>query len=272
MEMKRIILIVITLLSTICIISCLPRKENKDTDNIGERVVLKTDMGEVTIILYPETPKHSQNFLNLVRSGFYDGISFHRVIANFMIQTGDPSTRGFSHELDSVYTIEPEFDNENFHRFGAVAAAREDDSVNPGKLSSGTLFYIVVGQKFSANELDEITSVRNERKKRELFNMLVMEKANMIIDDGGNPDFGTIQGEIQKIFPAIWDTFPKFSMSEHQKSAYIEYGGAPHLDGDYTVFGEVIEGMDVVVKISEMSTNRFDVPIDDIRIKKAFIE
>lgn len=189
----------------------------------GTTVRMVTTQGEIVIRLYNETPMHRDNFVKLVSDGFYDGLLFHRVIERFMIQGGDPasrdadpSTRLGEGSLD--YKVPAEFRRELFHKRGALCAARLGDDVNPKKESSACQFYIVQGQKFRPEQLDEI-----ERR------------------------FGK-----------------KFS--PEQRKAYTTIGGAPHLDGDYTVFGEVVKGMEVVDKIASLPKDEFDRPKEDVRI------
>src|SRR4030042_103457 len=169
-------------------------------------VLIKTPSGEIKIKLYDNSPIHRDNFIKLVKSCFYDGISFHRVIKDFMIQAGDPLTRtGLTKEqLDTLntYTIPAEFRKEYFHKKGALAAARQGNDVNPEMRSSGTQFYIVQGKKYSDDELI---------------------------------------------------------------NSYLNAGGTPRLDGTYTVFGEVIEGLETVDAIASVQTNQADKPLNDVK-------
>ena len=190
------------------------------------KVLFKTSMGDITIALYDNTPQHRDNFIKLVNDNFYKDILFHRIIQGFMIQTGDPESKGApaGKQLGAGgpgYTIPAEFRKENFHKRGAVAAARQGDQVNPTKASSGSQFYIVDGRKFSENEMAGISY-----------------------------QYGK-------------------SFTDEQRRIYINEGGAPFLDGDYTVFGEVVKGMDVVDKIAAAQKDRFDRPVKDIKIISA---
>lgn len=202
-------------------------------DTTRQEVLLETSMGNIRVVLYNETPRHRDNFLKLVDEGFYDGNLWHRVIFNFMIQTGDSTTRhaqpGETVGLHSPdYTIPAEIVYPKyFHKRGALAAAREGDGENPERASSASQFYIVYGTTYSSIALDRI----QER----------IEKATE----------GTV------------------TMTEEIRDYYRKYGGAPHLDGQYTVFGEVVEGMDVVRKIEMVSTDDYARPVDDVRIVKA---
>lgn len=198
-------------------------------------VLLETTKGNIRIALFNETPQHRDNFLKLNRMHVYDSLLFHRVIADFMIQSGDinskyakPGQRLGNGELD--YTLEPEFRLPGlFHRRGAVAAAREPDNVNPEQRSGACQFYIVWGQTCNDRMLDRI--------QEHLDSMT--------------------NGSV-KLTPEMVD-------------AYKTLGGAPHLDGQYTVFGEVLEGLDVVDSIQQMATDRYDRPYKDVRILRTAI-
>lgn len=187
------------------------------------KVRIETPYGDMVVKLYDETPKHRDNFVKLVKEGFYDGLLFHRVIGNFMIQGGDPDSKGAPANRmlgmgDVGYTIPAEFVKGLYHKKGALAAARQGDAVNPAKASSGCQFYIVQGQVYP----------------QEMFAMF--ESRGLTLND-------------------------------EQKQLYSTVGGTPHLDGDYTVFGEVIEGLDVIDKIAAVQTNGADRPVEDIWMK-----
>ena len=196
-------------------------------------VLLKTSKGDIRIALYDETPLHRDNFIKLVNEGFYDGLLFHRVIYNFMIQAGDSASRNarpgqMLGDSPEGYKIPAEIHYPQlFHKRGAVAAARESDSVNPEKASSASQFYIVYGRRFNDTMLD------NEQRK------LDRQTDGMI-----------------KMTPTVRET-------------YKNTGGTPHLDGQYTVFGEVIEGLEVVKEIDWADTDENARPKEDIRIIKA---
>ncbi len=189
----------------------------------GPLVVIHTDLGDITVRLYNETPIHRDNFLKLVKEGFYDSLLFHRVIPQFMIQGGDPNSRHAKPNQmlgtgGPGYTLPAEIKPGLFHKRGALAAARMGDQVNPQRRSSGSQFYIVTGRKFTDAELDQI-----EQR------------------------MGT-----------------KFT--PEQRRIYTTEGGAPFLDGAYTVFGEVVEGIEVAEQIAAQPRNRFDRPLKDIRM------
>jgi cyclophilin family peptidyl-prolyl cis-trans isomerase len=234
--------------------------------------LIKTTLGDIKLILYDDTPFHRDNFIKLINMEFYDGVSFHRVIKDFMIQAGDPSTRtGFTREqLDSLdsYTIPAEFRREHFHKKGALAAARQGNDINPEMSSSGTQFYIVQGKKYEDTELQNVESGINNNIKQILFSKFIKETADSIRLSGITLQDSEIQ-EIasMKMFDYL-TTNADFKFSAEQIETYINTGGVPRLDGTYTVFGEVIEGIDVVDRIADVRTNQADKPLNDIRIIK----
>ena len=200
----------------------------------GQRaeVLLETTAGNIRIALYNETPKHRDNFLKLVGMHVYDSLLFHRVIKDFMIQTGDPSTR----PPELKYPNTPKVNDQNvpaefrfpqlFHKKGAVAAAREGDDTNPERMSSATQFYIVVGKRRTEWELDHIQNRISEATNGEIV------------------------------------------LTPEVRAEYGRVGGTPHLDGQYTVFGEVLSGMEVVEAIQIAETDEANKPLEDIRVMK----
>ncbi len=194
-------------------------------------VLMQTTMGDVRLELCDETPQHRDNFVKLVSEGYFDGVLFHRVIENFMIQGGDPDSRTaqpgqFLGDGGPDYTIPAEFRYPAlFHKRGALAAAREGDAVNPEMASSGSQFYIVWGKVFTDEELDKMQERIHNRVQ--------------------------FEGEVRE--------------------AYKTLGGTPHLDGAYTVFGYVTEGLEVVEAIQKVATDENDRPTEDVRIISATI-
>ena len=198
-------------------------------------VLLETTEGNIRIALYEETPKHRDNFLKLIRMHVYDSLLFHRVIKDFMIQSGDTNSKNAKSGQrlgtgDFDYTIEPEFRlPQIFHRRGCVAMAREPDVVNPDKCSSACQFYIVWGKRFSSAEIEH-----------------TQERLDTVT-----------QGRVK--------------LTPEMIKVYKSVGGTPHLDGQYTVFGEVTEGLDVVERIQKAETDDYDRPFEDIRILRATV-
>lgn len=205
-------------------------------DSLRHEVLICTTHGDIRIQLYNETPLHRDNFMQKVESGFYNGLLFHRVIRDFMIQGGDPASRNalpgeeLGENPDSC-TIEAEIRYpEIFHRRGVVAAAREGDEVNPDRRSSCGQFYIVCGRRFNDEQLDQVQERLDKRTNGSVV------------------------------------------LTDEAREVYKKYGGTPHLDGQYTVFGEVIEGMDVVLAVSYLDTDSNDRPFRNVRILFAMVE
>lgn len=201
-------------------------------------VTLQTTKGKIVLALYNQTPLHRDNFLRLINEGFYDGLLFHRIIQQFMIQSGNEGSRNVP---ASEYHSAKASDSERipaeirypelFHRRGVLAAAREGDEVNPQRASSNSEFYIVWGKYFSPRDMREMQEKVNERE----------------------------------------DSTARVTFTQEIIDAYEIDGGTPHLDGNYTVFGEVIKGLDVVGNIQDVKTDSLDRPIKDVRIKKAWV-
>ena len=229
--MKQILLFLLLLLTTPTFaLSSSTASLNQDIE-----IEFKTTMGDFRVRLFSDTPIHSQHFAQLVREGYYDGLLFHRVIRNFMIQAGDSTSRTAKPnqplgEADRNYTLAPEFRTPlHYHHRGALAAARESDDVNPERRSSATQFYVVWGKRWTPNEL---ANVREHVDAETGANGLITD--NMALD-------------------------------------YYTRGGSPHLDGQYTVFGEVSSGLEIIDKIQKVNTDRNDRPRVDVRILSARI-
>ena len=259
---KRVLFLNILLL----LVSCsAPGGNNENTT-----ILFKTTLGDIKIKLYDATPLHRDNFIKLVKAGFYNGISFHRVIRDFMIQAGDPLTKPSSEkgpaDTLNTYTIPAEINNLYFHKKGALAAARQGNDVNPEMRSSGTQFYIVQGVKFTDDELDLAEKRINTNIKQALFNRLIRQTSDSVSVSGKTITDGEIQ-EIASVKMFQYLTSSKdYIISDEHRSTYKSIGGTPRLDGTYTVFGEVIEGLEVVDKIAAVPTDSHDKPLSDIKI------
>ncbi len=256
-----------------------PAAKKETTNKKMTKVKLETSLGNIVVELYNETPQHRDNFIKLVKEGYYDGVLFHRVIKDFMIQTGDGNSKTATAETtlgegDPGYTIEAEFVYPKyFHKRGALAAARTGDQVNPERRSSGSQFYIVTGRVMSSDELNMMSKRMADAKKQDIFRRLVMEnqdKIRQLQESNDNDAIQALQNEFIKQTEAEATQY-NTKMTDEQIEAYTTIGGTPHLDGQYTVFGEVIEGMDVVDKIQNVTTGRMDRPTVDIKIIKATI-
>ena len=242
-------------------------------------VKFETNVGDFTVALYNETPKHKENFIKLVKEGMYDSTLFHRVIKQFMVQAGDPKSKNASDTAtlgagDVGYTIPAEFNNELFHKKGALAAARQGDEVNPEKASSGCQFYIVTGRKFTEPKLLDMENQINEQREENIFNSLAqkhMKETYKMRKAGDNEGLLELQDTLESQASAMAMEEEPFKFTKKQIDAYTTIGGTPHLDGAYTVFGEVIEGMDTIENIENSKTGRADRPTNDIRILKATV-
>lgn len=259
------------------IVSC--KSAPKDDDNMT-KVKIETSKGDIIVKLYDDTPKHKANFLKLVKDGTYEGTLFHRVINNFMIQAGDPNSKTATKDQqlgdgDVGYTIPAEFVYpKRFHKRGALAAARQGDQVNPKKESSGCQFYIVTGNVYNDSTLVNFEKRKNYNVLEAPFRQLAMQHINEIRDMQKRNDTKALQDLEDKLLALAREQVkdvPEFKFTEEQIKAYTTVGGTPHLDGDYTVFGEVVEGMDVVDEIQQVATNPSDRPVDDVVIKKMTI-
>ncbi len=229
--------------ATLCLIimalaSVSARAEGDKGDVMVEMV---TDEGSMTLRLFGDTPLHRDNFVKLVNEGYYDGLLFHRVINDFMVQTGDPGSRDAKPgkrlgDGSPDYTIEAEIRLPgHFHRRGAIAAARKSDNVNPQQRSDGSQFYIVTGRRFTSGELDrmEMDLIRRQRES-------------------------IAAGRLPADTP--------LGFSREQIEAYTTAGGTPHLDASYTVFGQVEKGFDVIQRIQTAECDTYDRPVKNIRI------
>jgi len=223
---------VVALLSSLIVFSAAAQKDSTIKKKDRKRdVLMQTTMGDIVIRLSDSTPLHRDNFLKLVKVGFYDSLLFHRVIKNFMIQGGDPNSKRAEAgkplgDGSPGYTVPAEFRKTLFHKKGALAAARMGDNVNPTKASSGSQFYIAQGKVFTDAGLDSVETFRLNGRK----------------------------------IPA------------EQREVYKTIGGTPHLDQGYTVYGEVVKGLDVLDNIAAVQTSRGqdrDRPLQDVRIIKA---
>lgn len=254
------------LLLTLILLSC------SETGNKNTYVSVKTTHGDFKIRLYDETPLHRDNFISLVNSSYYEGISFHRIIKGFMVQAGDYSTKKGAQTaaIDSIssLTIAPEFVPGLFHKRGALAAARQDNSINPQMRSSATQFYIVEGNKMSEGELSLEEQERDNNIKQGEFIRVFMH----LTDSCKKVGLSLSQGEIQeKALLRLYDMPDKallFKTTETERNAYMSVGGVPRLDGTYTVFGEVIEGMETIDRIASIRTNPDDTPSEYVGIIK----
>jgi len=254
---------------------------SKKSNDMEKRtqVKIETTMGDIVVELYNETPKHRDNFIKLAKEGVYDSTLFHRVIRQFMIQAGDPESKTANDTAmlgggDVGYTIPAEFVPKFFHKKGALAAARMGDDVNPNRESSGCQFYIVTGRKFRESQLLDMAGQKNNARLDTLFNQLArkhMKEIFKLRKAGDDNALMELQDKLEAEAYAQYKEEEPFMFTPEQLAAYSTIGGAPHLDGAYTVFGQVVSGMDTVEKIEGTKTGKADRPVENVRILKATV-
>lgn len=245
---------------------------NAPGGNDDVTAIIKTTLGEIKIKLYNETPIHRDNFIKLVNSGIYENVSFHRVIKDFMIQTGDPLTRpdkakSFPDSINT-FTLPSEFNRSFYHKKGALAAARRGNEENPDMRSSGTQFYIVQGVKYNDVDLDQAEQKINNSIKQALFNKILKHTSDSLLSTGKTVSQAEIQDIASMTMFNYLSSGQTYKITEEQRNIYKTIGGVPRLDGTYTVFGEVTEGLDIVDRIAAIPTGINDKPAEDIRILK----
>ncbi len=242
--------------------------------------IISTKFGDIKIKLYDQTPLHRDNFVKLISEKFFDDLLFHRVIKGFMIQGGDPDSRNAKPETmlgngGPGYNIPSEIVPGLFHKRGALAAARESDMINPKRESSGSQFYIVQGKVFTNQELDMIEANQNQALKKQIIGKILKapENKNMLLKldslqkSGNKEELNKFILSIDPIVEKEMAKQGKFVFTAEQRKIYTTIGGAPHLDGAYTVFGEVVEGMNVIDSISSVKTDKNDRPVVDVKMK-----
>lgn len=238
----------------------------------GTLVDIKTTAGDIRVLLYDDTPLHRDNFLKLVGENFYDSVLFHRVIKNFMIQTGDPKSKHAAPgemlgASDPGYTIPAEIIYpKHYNKYGALAAARTGDQVNPERRSSSSQFYIVTGNKVPESSLSMYQNRAIAQERQTYWGKLCRDHGKEITALQNANDTAGLEALRQKLIAQVESAVKPVELPKKLVDDYASIGGAPHLDGQYTVFGEVVSGMDVVDKIQNVSTDSNDRPVDDIRI------
>jgi cyclophilin family peptidyl-prolyl cis-trans isomerase len=240
-------------------------------------VKITTPYGDIIVKLYDSTAHHKENFIKLANKGFFDGTLFHRVIGKFMIQGGDPTSRNAKPGVllgdgDTNYTIPFEYVTSYLHKRGAFAAARENDDKNPLKASSASQFYIVQGKVFTNDELDAV-ELKVERRTKQYILMDLLKKEGkedelkafrQLVDKRDTANIRQVISKYRDAVEAQYLRTKPFKITDAQRNVYTTLGGTPHLDGAYTVFGEVISGMEIVDQIAAVKTDTNDRPLKDI--------
>ncbi len=249
-----------------------------------ETILIQTSCGNMKVKLYEETPLHKANFLKLIEGNFFDSLLFHRVINNFMIQGGDPLSKkakpgdSLGHG-DIGYTIPAEINEKLIHKKGTLCAAREGDDINPKFESSASQFYLVMGKKRSSEDLhkyeDRINKTRYTNCARALMKSdtgrILKQAYNRLKAENKADSAAMINARIESLILKESAKSPAYQFNGQQTAVYTSVGGTPHLDGTYTVFGEVTEGLDVIDKIAAVKTDQRDRPLKDIRMKITLI-
>ncbi|MCD6068852.1 MAG: peptidylprolyl isomerase [Bacteroidetes bacterium] len=248
-------------------------------------ILIKTPMGEMVARLFNETPAHRDNFIRLVEHKFYDSLLFHRVISDFMIQGGDPDSKKAKTgqklgDGDIGYTVPAEFNNTLFHKKGMLCAAREGDDINPMKASSACQFYIVQGKKFTDESMKTVEYRVNRDIRTKLKNDLLevdknrylKEEENRFKNEGKKDSLALTQKKIDALISPYYEKTAHYVFSERQRETYKTLGGTPHLDGSYTVYGEIVWGLPVIDKIATSQTDSNDRPMQDIRMSVSILK
>jgi len=260
-------------LSLLTLWSCTTKKETSgDISEERTSIEMVTDKGTIVIELYNETPKHRDNFIKLANEGAFDSLLFHRVIENFMIQGGDPDSR-FAQPGDTLgngdrpYKVDAEFHPDLFHKKGVLAAARDG---NLERASSGMQFYIVQGKVYT----DSLLVVAEGRIngwladhyfKNDPANKPLVDSLQKAIDNKNWDQYTVINDSIRSLAKK-YENFDKYAIPEPHREVYKSIGGTPHLDQNYTVYGEVVKGLEIVDSIAAEETDKLDRPVMDVRI------
>ncbi len=260
----------IAVFSIILLLNACDRTQTKE-----EKVQLykiETEYGEMVFKLYDQTPLHKENFEKLIERNFFDDLLFHRVIDGFMIQGGDPDSRNAEPgELlgngGPGYTIAAEFVDTIFHKKGVIAAAREGDDVNPEMRSAGSQFYIVQGKVFNDEDIKKVEDRINASKLNKLVTKYIKEAEQKTYDTGGSVDYQVIVREAREKAEKQFKKEGMYKIPDFKREVYQTIGGTPHLDNAYTVFGEVIKGLEVIDKIAAAETDENDRPVKDVKMK-----
>lgn len=271
--------VIILFLSLVVLSSCFFKNTTDKTDvrTNGKVALISTKYGDMEVLLYDNTILHKQNFEKLVTENFFDSLLFHRVIKNFMIQGGDPVSKNAKPGImlgngGPGYTIPAEFDTAFIHKKGALSAAREGDNVNPEKRSSGSQFYIVQGQTFDDNQLLKMEQRISTQAKNAFIrtfinlpeNIRIKHKLDSLQKQRDKNGINKLVADIELSQKVKIDSVSNFKYSAHQREIYKTIGGTPHLDGAYTVFGEVIKGLNIIDSIANVKTGKGDRPVEDV--------
>lgn len=270
--MKNFITKTILFLAIATISSC-SFSQNKPVPE-GPMVLIKTKYGDMKVVLYNETPLHRDNFMKLTKEKVFDSLLFHRVIKGFMVQGGDPNSKRATNEQvlgdgDLNYTVPAEIVPGIIHKKGVIAAARNGDEENPERRSSATQFYLAQGKVYKLDDVPSIEQNLNGRAAESLFLKLKAEKIDTLMLFQMARNQAGYDKLLEKLKQKATREVEKnpIRLNKQQIETYTTLGGIPHLDGAYTVFGEVIDGLAVIDSIAAQPTGKNDRPLENIRMK-----
>lgn len=275
--MKQFFIKSLLLLAIASISSC-SFSQNKPISE-GPVVLIKTRFGDMKVVLYNETPLHRDNFMKLTKEGVFDSLLFHRVIKGFMVQGGDPQSKRATKDQmlgdgDLNYTVPAEIRPGIIHKKGVIAAARNGDEENPERRSSATQFYLAQGKVYKLDDIPSIELNLNSRATESLFLKLKSEKIDtlMLFQMARNKEgYDKLLEKLKQKATSQIDKNP-VRLTKQQIETYTTLGGIPHLDGSYTVFGEVIEGIAVIDSIAAQPTGANDRPLENLRMKVVVVK
>lgn len=264
--MKKLFVLFVSI--SILFVSCDFGADKKEKDQLYK---IETAYGDMVFKLYDATPLHKENFIKLIEQGYFNDLLFHRVIDGFMIQGGDPNSKNAEPGVmlgngGPGYTIPAEFVDSIFHKKGVIAAAREGDKTNPEMRSAGSQFYIVQGIIMTDEDVKKVEDRINASRLTKLVDKYVEEAKNEAYNTGGNIDYQVILPEARKKAEEDFKAGGYYKIPEDKLKVYQTIGGTPHLDNAYTVFGEIVEGLEVIDKIAAVETDQYDRPVKDVKM------
>ncbi len=269
--MKRIFICLMLALAGVTMANASSAEKPADADNQKTYVTVHTNQGDFTLMLYDDTPVHRDNFIRLCKDGTYEGVLFHRVIKDFLIQGGDPQSKeripgkGYG-DGDGGYVVYNEILPDHFCKKGALIDAKLGDDVNPTRMSAGTQFCVVQGKTFTDEQLDATEARMNEWHKNHLYHLaryeLMLENPELSKIENGD----LLNAKARERAEKQYAEQGKVTISPERREVYKTIGGTPHLDGTVTIFGELVEGQDIVEKITLMKTDEMDRPLSDVVI------
>lgn len=267
--MKRIFICLMLAMTSVAMANA--SSAEKPADNKKTYVTVHTNQGDFTLWLYDDTPVHRDNFIRLCKDGTYEGVLFHRVIKDFLIQGGDPQSKeripgkGYG-DGDGGYVVYSEILPDRFCKKGALIDAKLGDDVNPTRMSAGTQFCVVQGKTFTDEQLDATEVRMNEWHKNHLYHLaryeLMLENPELSKIENGD----LLNAKARERAEKQYAEQGKLTISPERREVYKTIGGTPHLDGTVTIFGELVEGQDIVEKITLMKTDEMDRPLSDVVI------